>query len=121
MDDTQPKKKRTRIENFTPSTVKKIITEKKKKEEDEYNVIAIMQEYIIKIMDPRQTSFDIYVSTMIDLVKKEYPKLTPDFICKLCDNAINHFRSKFWQITYHRPVCYDQFDDGKPPHWTFIY
>ena len=78
-----------------------------------------MQEHILENMDTDRTKFDIYVSTMVDLVKKEHPGLSDEYIRKLCDNAVDCFRTQGWRITYHRPVCYDQYDDGKPPHWEF--
>ena len=120
MSGTQPKK-RTRIENFTPSVAKQIIVEKKEKEEDKYGVTAIMQELILKNMDTSRTSFDIYVSTMIHLVRKEHPRLSDNYICKLCDNVVDSFRTQGWIVTYHLACCYDQFDDGKASHWKFAF
>ena len=118
MTDTQPKK-RTRIENFTPLVAKQMILEKKAKEADKYGVTTIMQNYILENMDPSRNKFDIYVSTMVDLLQKNHPGLSEDYIHELCNNAINDFRTQGWLVTYYRPVCYDQFDDGKAPHWEF--
>jgi len=118
MADTQPKK-RTRIENFTPSIAKQMIVEKKTKEADKYGVTAIMQEYILENMDTNRNKFDIYLQIILDLVKREHPGLSDEYIHQLCDNAVDGFKAQGWIITYHRPVCYDQFDDGKPSHWEF--